>query len=111
MRVPVIALAAAMGLALGVGACADEYAYGPYGPYADVGYTAYYDGYYGPYVGGYWAGDGSFYYWDGAHQRYDRDRSRHFRRHADSGFSPIQGHAPPARQGSRRSGGRQPHQP
>jgi len=74
----------AVAIAAGTVALSGCYYYGDrYGydhRYGDrYGYNdAYYDGYYGPYNGGYWASDGSFYYYDSDH-RYRRDDSGHFR--------------------------------
>jgi hypothetical protein len=89
-----IALAIASTAALLLASCADEYGYGPPAGYADVDYTAYYDGYYGPFYGGYWGPSGYFYYYDGSH-RYHRDSGHHFRRDGVGGrYRPVQGHAP-----------------
>ena len=95
-----IAALAALTAAAGLGACADDYAYGPGRAYADVGYSVWYDGYYGPFTGGYWGPSGAFYYWDSRNHHYRRDHGGHFRREGAQGFSRHEGRAPPpARRG------------
>jgi len=96
-RITILVSAACLAASL-LTACADEYAYGPPGPYAGVDYMAYYDDFYGPFYGGYWGPGDVFYYYDGAH-RYHRDRGGHFRRQGGQGFHSIQGRAPAARGG------------
>ena len=67
-------IAAVLGGALILPACADEGYYGAgYG-----GTDVYYDGFYGPYTDGYWGPDANFYY-RGGDGRFIRDDSRHFR--------------------------------
>jgi hypothetical protein len=112
MRIaPIILVAAAAGM---LAACEDYgpgygYGYGPgYGPaygydegppVAVVGYDGFYDDYYGPFYDGYWGADGFFYYRDNDHDRWHRDRDRHFRHEAaNPQFHPVQGHARPAMQ-------------
>ena len=90
-----IAAVAALCAAAGLAGCADDYAYGPDGTYANVGYTVWYDGYYGPFYGGYWGPGGTFYYWDHAHRDYRRDHDGHFRHDGAHGFTPHQGQSPP----------------
>jgi hypothetical protein len=107
MNLRLAALAGAIAVAAGLSACTvDEAYFGPPGPYADVDYDAFYDGYYGPFYGGYWGPGGNFYYWDKGHQHYHRDTAGHFRREAGAGYNPIRGHAPAAVGGR---GGRPPH--
>jgi hypothetical protein len=91
MRLHPIVLAAAIGAAGLLSACADNGFGGP-GYYAGGDYDAWYDGAYGPYYGGYWGGDNLYHYDDGRHH-FHADAGGHFR-HADGGgFQHIQGHA------------------
>ena len=103
MKPSTLALLAALGATTALCGCADEYAYGPPAPYADVGYTGYYDDYYGPFYGGYWGPNGYFFYSDRDGRHFHRDAGHHFRPRGGAGFHPIQGHAPPAGHG--RGGG------
>jgi hypothetical protein len=100
MKRSLIGLFGAMGLAsLGLaslGGCAEDGFYGSPPGYGGIDYGGYYDGYYGPYAGGYWGSSGLFYFLDRSTGRYRPDSGRHFRREGGPGFSPIQGHAPPA---------------
>ena len=96
MRASVLAVTAALGASAALAACAEDYMYGPSGSYADVEFSAFYDGHYGPFYGGYWGPGGYFYYSDRDGRRYHRDTERHFRRDGAQGFHPIQGRAPPA---------------
>jgi len=95
MKRTAIALAAALGAVGLLPGCADRYADGPPAAYADLDYDAWYDGYCGPFQGGFWAGDGAFWYDDERHH-FHRDAGTHFRRQPDVGahFQHIQGHAP-----------------
>ena len=95
MELRPFALAGALAIVAGLGACAvDEAYYGPPAPYADVDYDAYYDGYYGSFYGGYWGPGGNFYYWDQGHRHYHRDAGSHFRHAGAGGFNAVRGHAP-----------------
>src|SRR4051812_4760520 len=96
MKVPALAMMAALAAAPTLTACADDYAYGPRGAYAGVDFGGYYDDFYGPYYGGYWGPRGYFYYTDRAGGRYRRDTAHHFRREASPGFHEFHGHAPAA---------------
>ena len=96
MKAPALAMMAALAAAPTLTACADSYAYGPRGVYADVDFGGYYDDFYGPYYGGYWGPRGEFYYMDRAGGRYRRDTAHHFRREAATGFHEFHGHAPAA---------------
>jgi hypothetical protein len=71
-------------------------AYGP-GPYADVEYDGWYDGYYGPIYDGYWQND-VFFYRTRDSDRWHRGDARHFSREERPGFNHIHGmaHARPA---------------
>ena len=93
MKVSALAAAAAVGTALLLGGCVDEYAYGPPVGYASVDYVGYYDGYDGPYDYGFWAPSGYFYYSD-RNGRFHRDVGGHFSHTAGQGLHAISGHAP-----------------
>ena len=88
MKVSALAAAAAVGTALLLGGCVDEYAYGPPVGYASVDYVGYYDGYYGPYDYGFWAPSGYFYYSD-RNGRFHRDVGGHFSHTAGQGLHAI----------------------
>lgn len=97
MRLRLSTLALALAVAASLAGCAEDYAYyGPPAPYADVDYSAFYDGYYGPFYGGYWGPGGSFYYWDQTRRHYHRDTAGHFRQGGGRGFNAVRGHAPAA---------------
>ena len=99
-RTKPLSLAVGAMLLFGLGGCVGYYGPGYYDPYYGGGYydddcdeygdcddgydLGYYDGYYGPFLGGYWANDGFFYYWD-SNRRYHRDHGRHFRHHEFEG--------------------------
>lgn len=100
-----LSLAAGALLLFALGGCVGYYGPGYYDPYyggydddcdeygdCDDGddYLGYYDGYYGPFIGGYWASDGFFYYWD-RNRRYHRDHERHFRHHEFEGGKLFRG--------------------
>jgi hypothetical protein len=118
MRLSTLTLIAALGGGAMLSGCAEDYyggGYYPYGPYADVDYTGYYDNYYGPFNGGYWGPGGYFYYADRGGQHYHRDSGGHFRHDPGSPggggrYHEIHGRAPPARAGGGgHGGGRAPH--
>jgi hypothetical protein len=69
-----IAIAALMALA----GCADEYGSRGFFGISLSSNSVWYDDYYGPYPGGYWSGDGVFFYSD-RRGNYQRDDGGHFR--------------------------------